>query len=224
MQFELFERLCRDSWDDWKHPANLERALHPRSRKLRAIMEGIPGMASENKLMLLNNAIACLEHDEVYVEVGCWQGLTLVGAMTGNDSQKAFACDNFSQFGGPKNALAQNLSKYLPKETVRFFDMDYREFFAAAPWLPRRIGVYFYDGGHRFAEQYHAIELALPYLADQALIVVDDTNNPAVRRANHWLVHRLRFLQPIPRLLNPWKWPPCRAKPILGFVFPVASL
>ena len=45
----------------------------------------------------------------------------------------------------------------------------------ADPPFPRPVGVYFYDGGHSFDDQYRASARVEPLLADQALIIVDDT-------------------------------------------------
>jgi hypothetical protein len=121
--------------------------------------------------------------DEVYVEIGCWQGLSLVGALFGHDAG-AFACDDFSEFGGPRAALGATLTKWTARGQVRFHDMDFRKFLAAAPWAPARVGVYFYDGGHDFDDQFGALREMLPYLARDAAVFVDDTNWRHVRAAN----------------------------------------
>ncbi len=35
--------------------------------------------------------------------------------------------------------------------------------------IPSPVGVYFYDGGHTFREQYRALRNVEPFLADEAL-------------------------------------------------------
>ena len=40
------------------------------------------------------------------------------------------------------------------------------------------------DGGHSFADQYEGLKYALPSLADDALVIIDDTNKRNVRSAN----------------------------------------
>jgi hypothetical protein len=203
MRFDHFQSFCRSSWQDWDNPEKLQRALHPIQRHLRELPALIPGMATENKILLLNNAVAALEEDEVYVEVGCWQGLTLIGAMKGNSTKQAFACDNFSQFGGPRKALARHLQQNLSSNLVSFFDMDFQSFLRQAPWAPKKIGVYFYDGDHNFAAQYRALELAVPHLAQEALVIIDDTNGAAVRRANSIIREEFPGLQCILNIRTP---------------------
>jgi hypothetical protein len=141
-------------------------------------------MATENSLMLLNLAVRHLEPGEVHVEIGTWQGLSLAGALAGNRAAKAYACDDFSEFGGPRTELHRNICDYTDPGQVKFYEMGYREFLGAAPWLPARVGSYYYDGGHTFEEQFLALKLMLPHLADRAIVVVDDANIIRVRAAN----------------------------------------
>src|SRR3954471_23106744 len=114
----------------------------------------VAGMASIKKLKLLNLAVRFLPSNgsECYLEVGSFQGKSLVAALIGNSHAHAVACDNFTLFddpNSPKNfdILKQNLARYRLSERVQFFDCDFRELLAGwnARQLPR-VGVYFYDG------------------------------------------------------------------------------
>src|SRR5262244_1414614 len=98
MDFDAFLDDCRAEWRDFDDDAALAHATHPRDRTLREVLDAIPGMATENKLVLLNRAVARLGPGEVYVEIGCWQGLSLAGAVFRLASAPAFACDDFSEF------------------------------------------------------------------------------------------------------------------------------
>src|SRR6266851_4514038 len=184
MHFDAFVSRCRQLWPEFADPARLAQSRHPSDRYLSRVLREIPGMATENKLALLNAAVSALGKDEVYVEVGCYKGASLVGAASGNPGARIFACDNFSQFDGVGEALRRTLDAHTPPGQVTFRDQDFRNFFVAAPWRPARIGAYFYDGGHSFRDQYDGVALALPYLASDALIIVDDTNKRAARSAN----------------------------------------
>jgi hypothetical protein len=184
VDFDGFLDDCRAEWREFDDEAALARAAHPRDRSLRVLIDAIPGMATENKLVLLNRAVAHLAPDEVYVEIGCWQGLSLAGAVAGNARAAAFACDDFSEFGGPRAALDATLARWTAPGQVRFHDMDFRRFLAEAPWRPARVGVYFYDGGHEFDDQFVALQAVLPHLAHDAAVIVDDTNWRHVRAAN----------------------------------------
>jgi hypothetical protein len=184
MHFDAFVSRCRQLWPEFSDPSRLAHSRHPTDRSLSRILKNVPGMATENKLALLNAAVAALSENEVYVEVGCYKGASLVGAATGNPGVRMFACDNFSQFDGVAEALRRTLDAYTARGQVAFHDLDFRDFFSNAPWRPARIGAYFYDGGHSFRDQYDGIARALPHLADDALIVIDDTNKRAARSAN----------------------------------------
>ena len=186
MDFDAFLADCRAEWRDFDDDVALVRAAHPRDRALRAVLDAVPGMATENKLVLLNRAVARLAAGEVYVEIGCWQGLSLAGAVFGHGAAPAFACDDFSEFGGPRAALLETIARWTAPEQVRFRDGDFRRFLAEAPWGPARVGVYFYDGGHDFADHFVALQQMLPHLAHDAAVVVDDTNWRHVRAANRF--------------------------------------
>jgi hypothetical protein len=184
MRFDEFMRRCRAEWPEFDHPAQLAKSRAPKTRDLADVLSNVRGMATENKLKLLNCAVASLEQGEVYVEVGSYRGASIVGAAAGNCATPIFACDNFSQFDGAGDALRSTLDRYTAPGQVRFYDMEFREFLRAAPWRPARIGAYFYDGGHSFLDQYDGLRLAAGDLADDALIVIDDTNKRAARSAD----------------------------------------
>ena len=148
-------------------------------------------MATENKLVLLNRAVAHLGAGEVYVEIGCWQGLSLAGAVQGHATVDAYACDDFSEFGGPRAALLDTITRWTAPGQVRFHDVDFRRFLQEAPWAPAHVGVYFYDGGHDFDDQFVALQAMLPHLASDAVVIVDDTNWRHVRAANRFFARHV---------------------------------
>jgi len=118
------------------------------------------------------------DSSECYLEVGTYQGKSLVAALRGNRGRLAVACDDFSQFdadGSNRTTLKLNLQAYGLSDQVKFYDTDFRKLFAK--WhdeaLPK-IGAYFYDGAHDRLSQYDAIRLVEPLLADQAVVIVDD--------------------------------------------------
>jgi hypothetical protein len=184
VNFDAFLADCRAEWPAFDDEAALARAAHPRDRSLRPLLDAVPGMATENTLVLLNRAVAHLGPGEVYVEIGCWQGLSLAGAVAQHEHATAFACDDFSEFGGPRAALMATLRRWTLSGQVRFHEMGFRRFLAEAPWAPAPVGAYFYDGGHDFDDQFVALQGMLPHLARDAAVIVDDTNWRHVRAAN----------------------------------------
>ena len=203
MHFDAFLERCRLQWPEFADARRLARSTHPADRSLADILAEIPGMATENKLRLLNCAVASLDPGEVYVEVGCYKGASLVGAAASNPQARIFACDNFSQFDGAADALRRTLDAHTAPGQVTFHDMDFRAFLAAAPWAPARIGAYFYDGGHSFADQYDGVAMAIPHLADDAVVIIDDTNKRAARSANNLVARALSSFKLILDLRTP---------------------
>jgi len=149
-----------------------QTADHPRDRRFGAVLDATRGMATENKLALLNLAARHLEPGETYLEVGAWAGCSILGAALGNVGPFC-TIDDFSQFGGPIDDFRRNLEAF-GRTDVTLYEGDAWEVLAAAPF-PRPVGVFFYDGGHSFDDQYRAFSRVEPLLADRALIIVDDT-------------------------------------------------
>lgn len=189
MRFDAFLQECHAQWPAFGDPEEVQRARQPQDRRLAPLLLDVQGMASENKLMLLNLAARHLEPGEVYVEIGSWHGLSLAGAAAGN-AVEIYACDNFSHARADRDVLRRTLERHTAPGQVQFFDMDFREFLRRAPWAPKKVGAYFYDNGHTFHHQYQALELIHPWLGDEAAVIVDDTNDLPVRAANRLFLKR----------------------------------
>ena len=50
-------------------------------------------------------------------------------------------------------------------------------------WHQHDVGVYFYDGAHTGLAHWLALAVVEPFLADEALVVIDDASWPMVRAA-----------------------------------------
>ena len=183
VNFDAFIADCRRYWPDFDDREKLARVPYPSDRRLANVLAEVPGMATENKLLLLNLAVAHLAPNEVYVEVGCYKGASIAGAARGNSAARIFACDNFSKFDGTEEILKRNLDRHAPGQ-VKFYNRPSRDFLNQAPWRPARVGAYFYDGGHSFQDQFEGLQYALPWFADEAAIIIDDTNKREARAAD----------------------------------------
>ncbi|MBW4691593.1 MAG: tetratricopeptide repeat protein [Lyngbya sp. HA4199-MV5] len=184
MDYQRFIQQLPTLYDHWGN-----EAVQPKAPQFQAILQRIQGMTTANVLQLLNFAVGCMEPGEVYCEVGCFQGSTLTGALLNHPDRMAYAIDNFSEFdvaheNQPK--LMQNLAAFGLDEQVFFCDQDFEAFFADLRSLNPvdRIGVYLYDGAHDYRSQLMGLLLAKPFLADRALIIVDDSNWDPVQQAN----------------------------------------
>lgn len=134
----------------------------------------VEGMMSIKKQQLLNLAFGFLEEGEAYLEVGTYQGKSVVSAVLNNGPRTVYACDNFSEFDRNSFEITQgNLARYGLLDRVTFLDCDFREIFSGER-LEVPIGFYFYDGAHDAESQFLAIAEVEAFLADEALVLVDD--------------------------------------------------
>lgn len=136
------------------------------------IIEKIQTMARPHFLATMNALSQCLEDDEIYLEVGTFRGGSLVGVLL-NNSVKAVAIDNFSQFPVDYAQLELGLMLFGVNERVEFSEMDFHEYFKRGD-IPK-IGLYYYDGAHDEQSTLDGLELVFPYIVQNGIIVLDDT-------------------------------------------------
>lgn len=184
MDYRKFIEYLPTLYDNWGGDF-----IQPKSDVFARALQVVGGMTTPNVMQLLNFAVGCMDPDEVYCEVGCFRGSTLVGALLNNPGRMAYAVDNFSEFdpdGENKRILEQNLSSVQLLEQVCFCDQGFDEFFYELRQIQSgdRVGVYFYDGAHDYRSQLMGLLMVRPFLADQAIIVVDDSNCSAVKQAD----------------------------------------
>lgn len=125
----------------------------------------------------LNLAMSCLKGtEEAYFEVGCLNGASLDAASRGNDEVIKYACD-WTLFGGMPG-LIQSIPN-LTFHKGNYFELDLSSF------LKNPVAVYYYDSDHDREPTYRALEMIIPYLADKALVIMDDLDGYS-RIYNAW--------------------------------------
>ena len=161
------------------------RSEHPRGQRFDDIATAVPNLAMENNLALVNLAVSLLEAGESYVEAGTYMGASLVAAARGNDGADLVAIDNFSfpeaSVAGrhlpaaSRAALEANLSRFgvggatiLEGDTLAVLRSD--------ALAGRTVGVFYYDACHDHDVTLEALRLVEPYLAEPALLIVDDSD------------------------------------------------
>jgi predicted O-methyltransferase YrrM len=159
-------------------------ADHPADRRLAAVVEQVPGMSTEHALTVLDLAVGHLNLQECYLEVGSYRGRSVVGAMLAHPDRRAIAVESFAEFGatpaeGRREILAV-LRRFGVADRVDLKIGDAFRVFRPGS-VPQPVGVYFYDGAHSRVAQYLGLALAEQFLADEALVVVDDFSWPQVR-------------------------------------------
>jgi protein O-GlcNAc transferase len=183
MDFQRFIEQLPNLYNNWGLPS-----VQPKSQRFGQVLEQVEGMTTANIMQLLNFAVDCMEAGEVYCEIGCLRGASLIGALLDRPDCMAYAIDNFSEFdefGENLEKLTNNLSKFNLEEQVFFCNQDFEEFFGELQQigLDEKIGIYFYDASYNYRSQLLALLLVKPFLADQALIVLSNANSEYVQQA-----------------------------------------
>ena len=164
---------------------------HPNGRRFDDVLADLPNLAEENVLALLNLASSLLGPGESYVEVGTLFGASLIGAMRGNAGDFV-AIDNFA-FPGTESkgrkipaadraGLEENLRRFGAVGAT-ILEGDAFDLLENGALGERRVGVYYYDGPHDYDSQVRGLRAVEPWLAGEALLVVDDHDWEQVERA-----------------------------------------
>jgi predicted O-methyltransferase YrrM len=173
----------------------------PRGRRFDDVLEAVPGLARENNLALVNLAASLVPAGESYVEIGTFRGTSLISALRGNDGLDAVAIDDFSFRDGSRDQLDANLARFGLGGRPAIVEGDFEEVLRSDALGGRRVGVYYYDAGHTYEQQLAGLRLIEPHLADEALVIVDDSDWERVERADRDYLEsqpRARLLLEIP--------------------------
>lgn len=150
------------------------------------------GMSTPHSLTVLSLAAGYLAPEEVYLEVGTYRGRSLIGTLLNNPNARGYGVENFGEFdaGAPARAKLEGaLAEFgLTGRATMIYDDAFRVL--ADEQLSRKVGVYFYDGVHSAFGQYAGLGLAEGKLADEAIVIVDDTSWPQVGKATDAYVDR----------------------------------
>jgi len=214
MDVERFERELPLLFEDFP------RSELPRGARFDDVLDSVPNLARENNLALLNLAAGLLGPGESYVEAGTYMGASLIAAMRGNEGKDFVSMDNFSLGelelddrslpGASRAGLEANLARFGAGGAT-ILEGDTHELLRTGALGDRRVGVYYYDASHAYEAQLDGLRLVEPHLADEALLVVDDSDWEDVGRATQDYL----ALQPRARLLfeiggsgqgRPWWW------------------
>lgn len=129
-----------------------------------------------------------LDENSCYLEVGVYRGLTLLSVAKEIGEHKAYGIDNFAFFDrdGKNFGIVKERIAKLNLSNVEVINKDYED---ALENLKqelggKKVGVYFIDGPHDYRSQLMCLLLIKPFLAENAVILIDDSNYQHVRQAN----------------------------------------
>lgn len=176
-----------------KHVQESIKLAQQGSSKLTPNVFTIPGMSSPVVRHFLNN-ICALPHTS-YLEIGCWQGSTLISALHGNKENitDAIAIDNWTLHPerSIKESFLQNTKQYLQDYPYRFFEQDC---FAVPKDIFRHpITTYFYDGNHHVTSHEKAFTYFNDIFADTFIAIIDDWNWERVRKGTKLAFKKLNY-------------------------------
>ena len=150
---------------------------------LPASIQSIRGMSGRKNRNFLYHL--CRMDPCSYLEVGTWQGSTLVSAAFGakhKEGRSFVGIDNFSQFDKDKKAekeLHRNLKTHVPDVNVTTFNRDCWD--VDPKIFKKMFNIYNYDGSHKTVDQKKALLHFRPCLAPVFIFVCDDWNFPPAR-------------------------------------------
>jgi predicted O-methyltransferase YrrM len=166
------------------------RSERPLGRRFDDLVDGIPNLATENTLAVIALAASLLGPGESYVEAGTYMGASLIAAWRGG-ARDLVAIDHFD-FGpmtvagrelpaANRAQLEANLERFGVSATI--LEGDSLEVLRGGALAGRTVGIFYYDACHDSEVTLEALRLVEPHLAEEALLIVDDSDWDEVRRA-----------------------------------------
>lgn len=140
------------------------------------IIDKVHTMARPRFLATMNKLAQCLRKDEIYLEVGSYQGGSLIGTLLNNNAI-GVAVDSFLMW--PANNGVDIINGFTKmfgvQDRVTLHPVDFHEYFLT-PGMKNNIGLYYYDGDHSEQATYEGLEAAWPFMSPESgMIVLDDT-------------------------------------------------
>lgn len=164
------------------------RTSAPRDPLYERIAHDVSGFTSPNELAVLNAAARVMPRDECYLEVGSFKGRSICAAVQGVDDKAFYVIENYLEFGmlgeQARAELDRNLTTWADHADVRLLEGNCFSVLGRPGVIDRPVGVYFYDGEHTGLSHYLALGIIEPWLADEAVILVDDASYPMVVKAH----------------------------------------
>ena len=156
--------------------------------ELNSEIKALSGFSGTKFLKCLQSlAKLFVTENTCYAEVGVFQGLTLMSVASEIPSFEAIGIDNFAFFDKEKQnqKIIEERRAKFGLNNVKLVNKDYEDALLDFKNITsKKIGLYLIDGPHDYRSQMMCLLYAMPHLADEAVIVVDDCNYKHVRQAN----------------------------------------
>ena len=189
-------------FEDWfrNQQADSFKDILAKAKSFEDIHKITTGFCGEPTFVLLNEICKnFLDPDEQYLEIGCFGGTSLCGALRDNSvhAQVIDPLPDAFKPGGTKTILewfTNAVNHFGLTDRITLHRMRYQDFDKDIP----KIGLYFYDGAHEQGTTYPALKEFEKYLADTAIIIVDDLlHEPWIEREVNLYIENSKFAQKI---------------------------
>jgi len=164
-------------------------SMQPKTDAFGKILEQVKQPTTANFLQLLSSAAEYLEAEETICEIGCLGGANLIGVLANAPDRLAYGVDFFSAQDEVVDEnielLQTNLESFGILERVCFAHQTVDNFFAdlQEAGMEDRFGLYIYNFETDYRQVLMSLLFARDFLADQALIIVNNSDRPQVRQA-----------------------------------------
>lgn len=164
----------------------IRRAEENPSEIDRSILSGLSGVKIVS--LLKNFSEIIVNNETTYLEVGVYQGLTLLSVVASVPEYEIFGIDNFAFFDkeGKNLDIINERMIRLKIENARIINQDFEDALENPGKFTgnKKIGLYFIDAPHDYRIQFMCLLYIRPWLSENAIIVIDDCNYLHVRQAN----------------------------------------
>ena len=161
-----------DKFIDWLQsiPENRESFEEDARERFQEIQDATAGWAANGLMHVLNCAVYEMDDGEEYLEIGTYGGRSLVAALQDCD-KRARVIDPFANTAeGVRPAWEKAVDQFGVRDRITLYETFAEQFDDELP----PIGVFFYDGNHDAGHTYEGLVRFEKYLADKAIIIVDD--------------------------------------------------
>ncbi len=166
--------------------ASVENAEKKASKLLPEILT-IEGYTGHKTLHFYNNIVNF--PDCRYLEIGTYNGSSTCAALSGN-SITATCIDNWSEFGGPRDACISNIEKYKGNSCVSFIENDCWNVDVSTL---NKFNIYMYDACHKRDSHRKALTHYIDAMDDVFIYIVDDWDWKDVQRGTYDAISMLNL-------------------------------
>lgn len=146
--------------------------------------EGVLSGYSGEKFLGLLQRLAGL--GGAYLEIGVFQGLTLLTTAFANPKTPCYGIDNFGKYDpdGTNESTVRSRGKALALDNWHILNMDFEVALDRLEELVKEpVGLYLIDGPHDYRSQLVCLGFAADKIKPGGVVIVDDANYRHVRQA-----------------------------------------